>query len=234
MSTVDRAGRSSAHDRADAGPPLPLLAIVSTALLIGGLIISTALAGETFPSPFAATETVQAYVGDNAGALRVTAFFSFASSVPLAIYAATASARLHNLGIRNPGASIALVGGVLAAGSLALSGMASWVLGRAGMPGDPVVVQALHALAFVSGGPGHVVGLGLLVAGMAVPGLLAGLLPRPLALVGLVLAGVAELSSLALLIDGAMYLLPVARFGGLAWLIIAAVLLPARRPAAHT
>jgi len=234
MSTVDRAGRSSARYRADAGPPLPLLAIVSTALLIGGLIISTALAGETFPSPFAATETVQAYVGDNAGALRVTAFFSFASSVPLAIYAATASARLHNLGIRNPGASIALVGGVLAAGSLALSGMASWVLGRAGMPGDPVVVQALHALAFVSGGPGHVVGLGLLVAGMAVPGLLAGLLPRPLALVGLVLAGVAELSSLALLIDGAMYLLPVARFGGLAWLIIAAVLLPARRPAAHT
>jgi hypothetical protein len=213
---------------------LPLLAIVSTALLIAGLIISTALAGETFPSPFAASEAVQAYVGDNAGALRVTAFFSFASSVPLAIYAATASARLHTLGIRNPGASIALAGGVLAAGSLALSGMASWVLGRARVAGDPAVVQALHALAFVSGGPGHVVGLGLLVAGMAVPGLLAGLLPRPLALVGLVLAGVAELSSLALLIDGAMYLVPVARFVGLAWLIIAAVLLPARRPAADT
>jgi uncharacterized membrane protein YkgB len=84
----------------------------------------------------------------------------------------------------------------------------------------------------MTGGPGHVVLLGLLLAGIAVPGLLAGLLPRWFAVTGIALAGVAELSTLALLLDPAMYLLPIARFGGPLWLIAAGALLPRRRPAA--
>ncbi|MCU1615975.1 MAG: hypothetical protein JWO98_3515, partial [Frankiales bacterium] len=63
----------------------------------------------------------------------------------------------------------------------------------------------------------------------AVPGLLAGLLPRPVALIGLVIAAVAEVSTLTLLVAGAAVLLPVARFTALAWLIAAGFLLPRRR-----
>jgi hypothetical protein len=219
--------------RADAGPPLVVLAAASAGLLVAGLITSSAMAGETFPSPFAAPEVVQAYFRSSSAAVVVSAFFTFASAVPLAIYAATVSARLHNLGIRNPGATIALVGGVLAAGFLSLSAMFSWTLSRPEILGEPAVVHALQALSFMTGGPAHVVLLGLLLAGVAVPGLLAGLLPRWLAVAGLVLAAVAELSTLTLLLDGAAYLLPVARFGGLVWLITAGALLPRRRPAAN-
>ena len=56
------------------------------------------------------------------------------------------------------------------------------------------MVRALHDLAFLFGGPAHVVFLGLLLAGMAVPGLLLGLLPRATAWTGLVIAGLAELA----------------------------------------
>jgi hypothetical protein len=219
--------------RSDAGPPLLVLAVVSTGLLLAGLITSTALAGATFPSPFDTPELIQNYFRDNPTAVAVSAVFTFASAVPLAIYAATVSARLHHLGIRNPGASIALVGGSLAAVLLGLSGMISWTLSRPEIPTQPALVRALHDLTFMTGGPGHVVLLGLLLAGIAVPGLIGRLLPRWLAVAGLVLAAIAELSTLTLLLDGAVFLVPVARFGGLLWLITAAAVLPKRRPAAN-
>jgi len=64
-----------------------------------------------------------------------------------------------------------------------------------------------------------------------VPAAVGALLPRWLAATGLVIAVAAEFSSLCLLADGFAYLLPVARFGGLAWLITAGALLPKIRPA---
>jgi hypothetical protein len=209
---------------------LGILAVVFTALFVGGVVISTAMAGgDTFPSPFGSSAEILAYFHDHQNAVRVSAFLQFGASVPMAIYAASASARLRNLGIRAPGATIALVGGVVAAAMLALSGLVSWVLSRPEVLGEPAVVRALQDLAFATGGTGHVVFLGLLVAGIAVPGLLAGLLPRRLAQIGLAIAVVAELSTLTLLVPGAAILLPIARFTALAWLIATGFLLPRTR-----
>ena len=71
--------------------------------------------------------------------------------------------------------------------------------------------------------------LGLLIAGIAVPGLIVGLLPRAVAWTGLVIAGIAELTTLVLIWPGLSPLLPVARFTGLVWFIVAGALLPLRR-----
>jgi hypothetical protein len=225
VTTAERTPRQS-----DGGPPLGILAVVFTTLFLAGIIVSTAMAGgHTFPSPFGSAAEILAYFHDHQDAVRVSAFLQFAASVPMAIYAATASARLRNLGIRAPGATIALAGGVLAAAMLALSALVSWVLSRPEALNEPAVVRALQDLAFATGGTGHVVFLGLLVAGIAVPGLLAGLLPRRLALTGLVIAAVAELSTLTLLVSGAAVLLPIARFTALAWLVATGFLLPRTR-----
>ena len=216
---------------AQGGPPLGVLAVVATALFIAGLAVSTALSGgHTYPSPFGATDTVLGYFGTEHTAVRVSGFGQFASAVPLGIFAATASARLHNLGVRAPGATIALMGGVVAAAMQALSGLVTWTLAQPAVTADPTVVRALHHLGFAAGGPGTVVFLGLLVAGIAVPGLLVGLLPRGLAIGGLIIAAVAELSTVTLLVPGAAVLLPIGRFGGFAWLIAAGFLLPLTRP----
>jgi hypothetical protein len=204
--------------------------VVSTVLFLGGLIVSTVMAGgDTFPSPFSHAAVILAYFDKHPSAVRVGAFGQFGASVPLAIYAATASARLRNLGIRAPGATIALAGGLLGAAMLALSGLIAWVLSQPGVHDQRSIVPALRDFAFATGGVGHVVFLGLLVAGIAVPGLLAKLLPRYLAIAGLVIAAVAELSTLVLLISDAAILLPIARFTALAWLIATGFLLPRTR-----
>jgi hypothetical protein len=202
---------SSAHGelpQTQGEPPLGMLAIVFAAHFLAGIVISTAMAGgDTFPSPFGSTADILAYFRDHKDAVRVNAFLQFTAAIPLAIYAAAAAARLNRLGIRAPGATIALVGGVLSAAFLACSALLSWVLSRPEILGDPALVRALHDLAFAAGGPGHVVPLGLLVAGIAVPSLLARLLPRWLAVAGLVIAVLAALAILALLFTDAAFIL---------------------------
>jgi hypothetical protein len=86
----------------------------------------------------------------------------------------------------------------------------------------------------LAGGPGAVVFLGRLVAGVAVPAAVGRLLPRPVWIAGIAFAAIAELSTIALLSKPAAVLLPIARFGSLAWLIAAAALLPASRQRATT
>ncbi len=89
----------------------------------------------------------------------------------------------------------------------------------------------LQLLAFAMGGPGHVVPLELLLAGVSITGGLTRQLPRWVMWFGLVLAAFAELSTLTLLLDQAAFLLPLARFPAFIWIICVALTLPVRRPA---
>jgi hypothetical protein len=209
-----------------AGPPLALLAAISLGLLLAGLASGVALGG-LMPLPFGSE--AQDYVAAHHDAAQAIAVGTFASSIPLAIYAATASARLRQLGITAPGATIALAGGLLASGALSLSGLLAWTLSRPEATTDPALVRALYYLVYLTGGPWHIVTLGLLLAGISVPSLIVGLLPRSVAWTGLVIAAVAELTTLALIWPGLSPLLPVARFTGLIWLIVAGAMLPLRR-----
>jgi hypothetical protein len=211
------------------GPPLALLAAISLVLLLAGLVVGVALAGGVMPLPYSSATAIQDYVAGHHAAAVAIAVGTFGSSIPLAIYAATASARLRQLGITAPGATIALAGGLLASAGLALSSLTAWTLSRPEVTSDPALVRALYYLTYLTGGPWHIVMLGLLIAGIAVPALIVGLLPRPVAWTGLVIAGIAELTTLVLIWPGLSPLLPVARFTGLVWLIVAGALLPLRR-----
>jgi len=210
------------------GPPLPVLAAISLGLLLVGLAVAAAMGG-IMPLPYGSDATILAYFQGHPAAVQAGAVGVFASSVPLAIYAATVSARLRQLGVIAPGATIALVGGILAAGGLGFSGLVVWTLSRPEVSADPALVRALYYLVFLTGGTGHIVALGLLIAGVAVPGLIVGLLPRPVAWTGLVIAAIAELTTLVLIWPALAVLLPVARFTGFIWLIVAGALLPLRR-----
>jgi hypothetical protein len=177
---------------------------------------------------------VAQYYREHPVAVHIGTIFLFASSVPLLIYASTASARLRQLGVTAPGATIALAGGVVASATLSLSGLLGWTLSRPEVSADTAVVRALSTVSFLVGGPGHVVPLGLLLAGISVPSLIIRLLPRPVAWAGLAIALVAELSTLALLFPALAVLLPIARFPALIWLVVAGVLLPRQRTRAYT
>lgn len=211
--------------RRTGGPPLVLVASVSAALAVAAVVIQNALTGgDAYPRPFTGTSTINDYFAVHGEVAQVAGTLQFAAAVPLAIFAATAYSQMRGLGVRVAGVTIALTGGVLASGFLAASGLLQWTLAGSTIMGD--ARAALHTLTFATGGTGHVVFLGLLVAGLAVPALIMRLLPRWLAVAGVVIAVAAEVSTLSLLFDPAQYLLPVGRFLGLAWIVAAGALLP--------
>jgi hypothetical protein len=230
-STTGQRHRSGNGTGAAQGPPLIVLAVTFTGLFVASIVgVGAASSGAHFPSPYDPIATLSAYLNAHHGALVIAALLQFAAAIPMAIFAAATSARLHHLGIRAPGATIALVGGQLASAMLIVSASCQWVLAQPGIRDNPGVARAFQDLAFLTGGPGHVVPLGLLIAGIAVVAAFSDILPRPLALTGVAIALVAEISTLSIAIHGAGILLPIARFAGYAWLIAAAALLPRSRP----
>jgi hypothetical protein len=206
--------------RRDGGPHPGILALVTLALLLVGLALGGALSGgDVLKQPFGDAAEIAARYAAHPTAVRVAGLFQFGAAVPLGIFAATVYARQLRLGVRVPGPAIAWFGGAFAAVFLALSALLSWTLGQPHVAGDPVLTQTLAYLGFATGGVGFAVGLGLLVAGAAVPALILRFVPRWLALVGLVAAAAGELSTLSLIADPLQFLLPIARFGGMLWLV---------------
>ena len=218
--------------RATGGPHPGDAALVSLVLLVGSLVAMAALSGGgTITSPFGDTSTVAGFFAEHGFAVRLAAMLQLGSSIPLGIYTATVYARQQRLGIRVPGPAIGLFGGVAAAVLLAVSATITWAQGQPVVSAQTELTHALSYLSFATGGFAHVLGLGLLVAGIAVPGLLLRLLPSWLAWTGLVIAALAELSFLAMVFEPLQPLIPIGRFGSLLWLVVAGFLLP---PSRHT
>lgn len=226
------AGRGSSSARVRAGPPLGPVMAVSLALFLASLIApAAATGGEPYPAPTRPDAEVTRYVTEHGDVLGLTGLFQFASSVPLAVFGAAAAAQLRRIGVRAAGPIIGAVGAAIASAALAVSGMLQWTLARVEPDAPLSLFVAVRDLGFVAGGPWHVVGLGLLVAGIAAPALFYRLLPRWLALVGVVIAVICELTTLVMLLDRLAYAIPLGRFPALAWLVTAGFLLPATRRA---
>lgn len=211
-------------------PPLGLLAGVFAALFLASLVLMlTMTGGASYPTPYDPPEAARAFFGPNADVLRIVAFLQFGAAIPLGLFTATVVSRLRFLGLTVAGVNIALFGGVAASIMLALSGLTTWVITQPGMADDLSTLRALQLVTFATGGPGHVVPLGLLLAGVSVPAAFAKLMPRWLVWLGLIVAVVAELSWVSLILPAAGPLLPLARVPALVWLIGAGFTIPTSR-----
>ena len=221
---------TTAPARAAGGPNAGVLGLASLGLLVGSLISLAVLSGGgTITSPFGTTETVAAFFADHGFAVRFASMLQLGSAIPLGIYAATMYARQQRLGIRVPGPSIGLFGGGAAAILLAVSAIVTWTQSQDVVSANPELTHALAYVSFAAGGFAHVLGLGLLVAGIAVPALLLRLVPTWFAWVGLVIAVLAELSFLTMVLEPLQFLIPIGRFGSLSWLVAAGFLHPKTR-----
>jgi hypothetical protein len=209
----------------NASRALAWLAAACVGVLFGGIAGGVALGG-VMPLPYGSLPPIQAYVRTNPVAVRVIATATFASSVPLALYAAAAGARLRRLGVTGPAGATAVAAGTLAAGALGLAGLLGWTLSLPEVAADAALVRTMYSLVFLVGGPGHLVALGLLVAAIAGPGLVSGLTPRPVARAGLAVAALAGSTTLVLPWPALGVLLPISRVLALGWLVVAGALLP--------
>ena len=217
-----------------AGPPLMLPGALFMALFVGSLVAGSILSGGApYPRPFGDVDTAR-YFAEHAFAARVTALLQFGAAIPLGLFTATLVSRLRFLGIEAAGVTIALFGGLAAALFLATSALTQWVLASPGVAESATDARLLYLLAFATGGPGHVVPLGLLLAGGSITGGLTRLIPRWLMWFGIILAVFAELSTLTLILEPAVFLLPLARFPAFIWILCIAAILPSQRSKAVT
>ena len=221
---------TSSHTVRHAGPPLAVPGLLFMALFVGSLIIGAIMTGGTLPPiPFGATDAALRYFVEHATAMRVAAFLQFGAAIPLGLFTATVVSRLHFLRVHAAGVTIAQFGGFAASFFLATSGLIAWVLSAPGVPDVATNARVLQLLVFATGGPGHVVCLGLLLAGVSIAGGLTRRLPRWLMWSGVLLALIAELSTLTLVDERAAILLPLARFPAFIWILGVASTLPSER-----
>jgi hypothetical protein len=224
--TEPRSGPGADHR----GPSLALLGSVFVGLFVASLVIGQVITGGApYPTPSDPPEAAQAYFGPHADTIRIAAFLQLGAAIPLGLFTATVVSQLRFLGLNVAGLTIALFGGFAASILLAVSALTTWVITQPGMADDVSTLRALQLFTFATGGPGHVVMLGLLLAGVSVPSAFARLMPRWLVWLGLIVAVVAELASLSLILPMASILLPLARFPALVWLVGAGFTLPTSR-----
>jgi hypothetical protein len=217
--------------RAQEGPPLWIPAVSFAGLTVAGAII-----GAGGPRPDSAPADVLAYSVANPTLAAVGAALLLGTAFPLVVFAATAVTRYRRLGVAAPGPLMGFAGAVLAAASVSLSALFSWTAVQIAPLGDPTTAKLLAQLWFATGAFGFAAPMGLLVLGLAVPAVILKFLPGWLAWAGMVIGGLALLSTFGIITSVLYPLIPVGRFGGLLFLVAVAVLLPhsardARRPA---
>jgi hypothetical protein len=217
------------------GPSIILLASVHIALFVAGLVAGSVLRhGGSFVTPFAPAEQVRMFFIHSSLAVRVSNFFLFGSAVPFGIFAVTTVSRLRFMGVRAAGTNITLLGGVVAAMALFFSGIAGWVLSVSDISDSVAVVKAIYFLSFLCGGVLYAIGFGLFAAGISVTSYFMRLLPRWLTFVGILLAIIGELSWFSLITYPANFFIPITRFAGFIWMLLAAVALTRGRKTVHT
>jgi hypothetical protein len=228
------------HKPGHRGPHPGALAIIYTLLFNLGLYFVVSLrprehvaASATavrpyFPGPWESAQTIVTYFQTHSHSVLLCAFLQFGAAIPLGLFTATMVSRLRFVGVRAAGADIALFGGFMAAFNIAISALVLWVMAYPGVANDSGVLRALYYIVFAVAGVGFSVPMGLLIAGISIPGLMMKLLPKWLIIFGLTLGVIGELSFFSLVIPSALFLIPLTRFPSFVWLIFAGFKLPSR------
>ncbi|WP_067697448.1 hypothetical protein [Nocardia jejuensis] len=202
------------------------------AFAFAGFTIAAIALSARIPRPDASTAEFYAYVADHRDLLRLSGLLFVPAALQLGVWTATVHHRVRILADDPPGATIALVGGILAAVTGMLTGLLGWAISRAP---EPSAAAALRDLQFAMGAPGFIVSLALLIGGVSISLLLSGH-SRALALSGLVVAAIEGLSLLSLFTLDLAVILPIGRFTGMLWILAASVVLtrvtPPRKPVA--
>jgi hypothetical protein len=182
---------------------------------VASLVALNALAETRYPVPGADPAVIRRYFSRERRAARIGAAAQLTCAASLArftksVAALAARARRGSRALR--AASVA--GGALAATSLTASALTTVALttGRAERGSD---ADQLYRLMFVTGGPVHGVGLGLLVGSLGMAGLRTGELPRRLSNAALASSVAGALSPLALVAKPGLVFIPLGRLSAL-------------------
>jgi hypothetical protein len=212
-------------------PPLGFVAVMFVLLFLAGIATTMIMTGGApYPIPYKPIDQLLDHYTRFPEAMRVTSFIQFGATIPFLVFVATIVSRLRFHEVRVAGTDIALFGGCAAGVFLGISSLSTWVLSQPGVAAETGAMRAMQLLGFATGGFGHTATLGLLLAGVSVPSLVFGLMPRWMSWLGLCIAATLELSLLSMVFSWTSPLLPLARFPAYFWMIVAGFALPKIRP----
>ena len=212
------------------GPNIGALAIIFVVLFCAGLYPVTAFGGTPyFPGPAASVDTMVAFFTARSGAVLACAFFQFGSAIVLGLFTVSVVSQLRYLGVKAAGTGIALFGGLLSAFNIMAGTLFLWTMSYPEIAHEGELLHALYRPMFAFGGIGFSVPCGLLFAGISVTSGFYKLLPKWIVIFGLVVAAIGELSWFEMLTPHVLALIPLTRFPGFVWLIIAGFALPKMR-----
>jgi hypothetical protein len=207
--TMAAAGTSEHRDPGALSGPLAGISFVAS------LVALNALADARYPMPGADPPVIRRYFSREHRAARLGAAAQLACAGSLARFTKSVAAlAARGRGLRGLRA-LSVAGGALAATSLATSALTTVALTTA-RPARDSDADALYRLMFVSGGPVHGVGLGLLVGSFGLAGLRTGELPRRLCKTALASSAAGALSPLALVGKPGLAFIPLGRLSALA------------------
>jgi hypothetical protein len=209
------------------GPPLGIVSNVFVLLFLGGLYPVTVFGGKpVFPAPYEPVNVITTFFQQRPSAVLLCAALHFGAAIPLGLVTATTVSRLRFLGVRAAGGDVALFGGFLTAFTMMVSASVLWAMTYPGVAQNAAALEALFRVQFALGGPGFSVPFGLLIAGVSVTAGFRGILPKWLVVSGIAIGAIGELSWFEILFPKLLPLIPLTRFPGFAWLIIAGLRLP--------
>ena len=215
--------------------PWALSGVFFVALFGLGFIFANVLAPDPYPSPFGPpfgpSTDIARYFTNSRFQVQMMSFLYSLAAIMLLIFSVHVAAFVRQSGDATSVLSrLTLGGGIMAAVFTQLSALFLWVLARPVTVEEPALLGALHELAYLTGGPAHVLSFAPFIGASSITMWHRPVLARWLTWVGIAASVLSLLSVFALLWEPATLILPLGRVLAFVWIFTISVMLTLGRP----
>jgi hypothetical protein len=173
-----------------------------------------------YPSPFWPSPRIEQFFAKNRAAVRALGAVHTLVALSLLLFGTSATGLLRE----GAGASVpffwaALGGAIVASAFFMLSAILVWALSRPTIAASPPLLRTVHDLAYLAGGPAHVLAVSVFLGANSFAIFASDVLPDWIAWLGIAGAAVSSLAVVTMLWPPAAWTLPITRLLLAAWIL---------------
>jgi hypothetical protein len=171
-----------------------------------------------YPSPFWPSPRIEQFFAENRAAVRALGAVHTLIALSLLSFGTSATGLLReDAGESVPFFWAALGGAIVASAFFMLSAICVWALSRPAVAESPPLLHTVHDLAYLAGGPAHVLAVAVFLGANSFAVFATEVLPDWIAWLGIAGAGTSSLALVTMLWHPAAWILPVTRVLLAAW-----------------
>jgi hypothetical protein len=228
--SVDGASRTRTGDllgagRSEEASPGERWFVVGSGLAFLGLLgvaflFAVVRPSAMYPSPFWPRDRIEQFFAENRAQVRTLGSVHTLVALSLLAFGTSLSGLLRaDAGESVPFFWAALGAVIVASAFFMLSGILVWALSRPATVESPPLLRTLHDLAYLAGGPAHVLAIALFLGANSAAIFATDVLPEWIAWLGVAGAAVSALAPITMLWYPAAWILPVTRLLLAAWIL---------------